>query len=46
MTTAVCSSTATLASIYTELALTAAERLLIPFSADGSSKEQLKLFFL
>jgi chromosome partitioning protein len=25
-------------SIYTELALTAAERLLIPFSADGSSK--------
>ncbi len=29
-------------SIYTELALTAAERLLIPFSADGSSKRAVK----
>ncbi len=29
-------------SIYTELALTAAERLLIPFSADGSSKRAIK----
>ncbi|WP_414628469.1 ParA family protein, partial [Salmonella enterica] len=28
--------------IYTELALTAAERLLIPFSADGSSKRAVK----
>lgn len=29
-------------SIYTELALTAADRLLIPFSADGSSKRAVK----
>ena len=29
-------------SIYTELALSAAERLLIPFSADGSSKRAVK----
>lgn len=29
-------------SIYTELALTAAERLIIPFSADGSSKRSVK----
>lgn len=29
-------------SIYTELALTAAERLIIPFSADGSSKRAVK----
>jgi hypothetical protein len=29
-------------SIYTELALTAAERLVIPFSADGSSKRAVK----
>ena len=29
-------------SVYTELALTAAERLLIPFSADGSSKRAVK----
>lgn len=29
-------------SIYTELALIAAERLLIPFSADGSSKRAIK----
>ncbi|PEH70866.1 ParA family protein [Edwardsiella tarda] len=29
-------------SIYTELALTASERLLIPFSADGSSKRAVK----
>ena len=29
-------------SIYTELALTASERLLIPFSADGSSKRAIK----
>jgi cellulose biosynthesis protein BcsQ len=29
-------------SIYTELALTAAERLLIPFSADGSSQRAVK----
>ncbi len=29
-------------SIYTELALTAAEKLLIPFSADGSSKRAVK----
>ncbi|MEL6710237.1 MAG: ParA family protein [Pseudomonadota bacterium] len=29
-------------SIYTEFALTAAERLLIPFSADGSSKRAVK----
>lgn len=29
-------------SIYTELALAAAERLLIPFSADGSSKRAVK----
>jgi chromosome partitioning protein len=29
-------------SIYTELALTAAERLLVPFSADGSSKRAVK----
>jgi cellulose biosynthesis protein BcsQ len=29
-------------TIYTELALTAAERLLIPFSADGSSKRAVK----
>ncbi|MBZ4256261.1 AAA family ATPase, partial [Mycobacterium tuberculosis] len=29
-------------SIYTEIALTAAERLLIPFSADGSSKRAVK----
>lgn len=29
-------------SIYTELAMTAAERLLIPFSADGSSKRAVK----
>ncbi len=29
-------------SIYTELALTAADRLLIPFSADGSSKRAIK----
>ena len=29
-------------SIYTELALIAAERLLIPFSADGSSKRAVK----
>lgn len=29
-------------SIYTELALSAAERLLIPFSADGSSKRSAK----
>jgi cellulose biosynthesis protein BcsQ len=29
-------------SIYTELALTAAERILIPFSADGSSKRAVK----
>jgi chromosome partitioning protein len=29
-------------SIYTELALTAANRLLIPFSADGSSKRAVK----
>ncbi|MBL4303864.1 ParA family protein [Vibrio fluvialis] len=29
-------------SIYTELAITAAERLLIPFSADGSSKRAVK----
>ncbi len=29
-------------SIYTELALTAADRLIIPFSADGSSKRAVK----
>lgn len=29
-------------SVYTELALTAAERLIIPFSADGSSKRSVK----
>lgn len=29
-------------SIYTELALTASDRLLIPFSADGSSKRAVK----
>lgn len=29
-------------SIYTELALTSADRLLIPFSADGSSKRAVK----
>lgn len=29
-------------SIYTEIALTAADRLLIPFSADGSSKRAVK----
>jgi chromosome partitioning protein len=29
-------------SIYTELALSAAERLIIPFSADGSSKRAVK----
>ena len=29
-------------SIYTELALSAAERLVIPFSADGSSKRAIK----
>jgi cellulose biosynthesis protein BcsQ len=29
-------------SIYTELALTASERLIIPFSADGSSKRAVK----
>lgn len=29
-------------SIYTELALTAADRLLVPFSADGSSKRAVK----
>ena len=29
-------------SIYTELALTASERILIPFSADGSSKRAVK----
>jgi len=29
-------------SIYTELALTAAERLIIPFSADGSSKRAVR----
>jgi cellulose biosynthesis protein BcsQ len=29
-------------SVYTELALTAADRLLIPFSADGSSKRAVK----
>lgn len=29
-------------SIYTEMALTAADRLLIPFSADGSSKRAVK----
>jgi len=29
-------------SIYTELALTAAERILIPFSADGSSKRAVR----
>lgn len=29
-------------SIYTELALTASEKLLIPFSADGSSKRAVK----
>lgn len=29
-------------SVYTELALTAAERLLIPFSADGASKRAVK----
>ncbi|MGY6214254.1 ParA family protein [Methylolobus aquaticus] len=29
-------------TIYTELALTAADRLLIPFSADGSSKRAVK----
>jgi cellulose biosynthesis protein BcsQ len=29
-------------SVYTELALTAAERILIPFSADGASKRAVK----